>query len=240
MRTEHLKFYAILAVVSLLISSCWFMGPSVRGNGNVTEEVRNLDGFDEIEVSRGMNVYITQGSPTRVVVIADNNLHDIIETDVDGDVLKVSVSGNIRRAEEKKVMITIDNLTRVKATSGSNVYSQNRIKAEDIELSANSGSNLTMEFDAGNLWAKCSSGANIKLSGLARESELEVSSGANLRGEDLKSDRCKMRASAGGNVYASVVNQLEANASSGGNITYYGKPNSTDINSSSGGNIHHR
>jgi hypothetical protein len=164
----------------------------------------------------------------------------VIETDVDGDVLKVYVSANIREAEEKKVMITVDELTRVKSTSGSNIYSQNRIKAEDIELSANAGANITMEFDAEHLKAACSSGANIILSGIAKESELKSTSGANLKGEALKSDRCKMRASAGGNVYATVVEQLDAEASSGGNVTYYGDPRATDINSSSGGNIHHR
>ncbi|HET6559693.1 MAG TPA: head GIN domain-containing protein [Prolixibacteraceae bacterium] len=240
MKTEQIKIYATLALISILLSSCWLIGPTIRGNGNVTEETRNLDGFDEIEVSLGMNVYITQGSPTNVKVIADNNLHDVIETDVDGDVLKVYVSANIREAREMKVMVTVEDITRVNVTSGGNVYSQNQIKAENMELKATLGSNMTMDLDAENLHAACSTGANIKLSGVARESELEGSSGANLKAEDLKSERCRMRASGGGNVYASVIKELEAKASGGGNIVYYGEPATADISSSGGGNINHR
>lgn len=240
MKTQQLKIYVILAFVSMLLTSCWLIGPSIRGNGNVTEEIRNLEDFDEIEVSLGMNVYLTQGSPTSVKVVADNNLHEVIETDVDGDVLKVYVSANIREAREKKVMITVEDLTRVNVTSGGNVYSQNQIKAENMELKATLGSNITMDLNAENLHVACSTGATINLSGEARESELEGNSGANLKAEALKSERCKMRASGGGNVYASVGKELEAKASSGGNIVYYGEPATADISSSGGGNINHR
>lgn len=181
MKTKQIQLYGIFAIIMLLLSSCWFIGPSIKGNGNVTEEIRQVKEFDQIEVSRGMNVYITQGSPTKVVVIADNNLHEIIETKVEGGILKVYVNENIRWAEEKKVMVTVEKLSIVKATSGSNVYSQNQIMAENMELSAGSGANLHMEVSAKYLKADCSSGSNIHLSGLAKEAELEGSSGANLK-----------------------------------------------------------
>jgi hypothetical protein len=240
MKTKQIQLYGTLALIMLLLSSCWFMGPSVKGNGNVTEEIRQVNKFDQIEVSRGMNVYITQGSPAKVVVIADNNLHEVIETEVEGGVLKVFVNENIRWAKEKKVMVTVEKLTRVEATSGSNTYSQSQIMSENLELKATSGANLFMEVNARYLKADCSSGANVNLSGLAKEAELEGSSGANLKGQELKADNCKMRASSGGNVFATVGERLEAKASSGGNIVYYGEPTSTEIDASSGGNVHRK
>ncbi len=238
MKSKHFQLIGILAILSILFSSCWFLGPSVKGNGNVTEKVRQVDEFDEIKVSRGMNVYITQGSPAKVVVIADSNLHDVIRTKVSGDVLEIYVDENIRWAKEKKVMVTVEKLAGVETTSGSNVWSQGQIMTENLELKASSGANQTMEVDAKFLSADCSSGANIKLSGLAKEADLETSSGANLKGQDLKADRCKMRASSGGNVSSTVVENLDATASSGGSIVYWGEPTSTDIQQSSGGNIH--
>ena len=185
-----------------------------------------------------MNVYVTQGSPAKVVVIADNNLHEIIETRVKGNVLEIYTKENIRWAEEKKVMVTVEHLSGLETSSGSNAWSKNQIKSENLEMKASSGANLTMDVDAGTLKTDCSSGANVRLSGLAKEAELEASSGANLKGEDLKADNCKMRASSGGNVSATVNGRLEAKASSGGNIVYFGQPAETEVNTSSGGNIH--
>lgn len=240
MKRNQLQLIGVFAVLSILLSSCWFLGPSVKGNGNVTEEIRQVDHFDRIKVSRGMNVYITQGSPAKVVVIADNNLHEVIETEVEGGVLKVTISEKIRWAKEKKLMVTAEELSGVETTSGANVWSQNQILSENLELKASSGANLTMEINAKFLSADCSSGANIILSGVAKEAELETSSGANLKGEELKAYQCKMRASSGGNVSSTVVEKLDASASSGGNIVYFGEPTSTDINTSSGGNIHRK
>ena len=238
-RNQFLQI-GIFAFLSIIFSSCWFLGPSVKGNGNVTEEVRQVRDFDQIKVSRGMNAYITQGSPAKVVVIADNNLHETIETKVENGVLKIFVNENIRWAKEKKVIVTVEKLTGVETSSGSNAWSQSSIMSENLELKATAGSNLTMEINAKYLSAQCSSGANIKLSGLAKEAKLKTSSGANLKAEDLKAEQCEMRASSGGNVSSSVTGKLDADASSGGNIVYYGEPTSIEINTSSGGNIHRR
>jgi len=240
MKRKQFQFVGIIVVISILLSSCMFIGPSVKGNGNVKEEVRQVGEFDHVKVSRGMNVYITQGSPAKVVVIADSNLHELIETKVEGGVLKITTKENIRWAEEKKVMVTVEKLTGVGANSGGNVWSQSQIKADDLELDANSGANLTMDVDAVTLSADCSSGANIKLSGLAKEADLGTSSGANLKGEKLIVNQCKMSASSGGNVSSTVTGKLDAHASSGGNIAYYGEPTSTNVNSSSGGGIHRK
>jgi len=238
MKTKQFQLIGIFVFLTFVLSSCWFMGPSVKGNGNVTEEVRQVAEFDQIHVSRGMNVYVMQGSPEKVVVIADNNLHEVIETKVEGGILKIFVNENVRWAKEKKVMVTVEKLTEVQTSSGSNVWSQNQIMSENLELKASSGANLTMDINAKYLKADCSSGANIKLSGLAKDAELETSSGSNLKGEELKADNCKMGASSGGNVSSTVNGKLEAHASSGGNVVYYGEPTETDVNTSSGGNIH--
>lgn len=238
MKTKQIQLIGIFAFLSIILSSCWFMGPSVKGNGNVTEEVRQVGEFDQIHVSRGMNVYVTQGSPAKVIVIADNNLHEVIETKVEGGILKVYVNENIRWAKEKKVMVTVEKLTGLETSSGSNAWSQNQIMSENLEMKATSGANITMDVNTKYLKAECSSGANIKISGLAKEAELETSSGANLKGEELKAENCKMKASSGGNVSSIVNGRLEAHASSGGNVVYFGEPTETDVNTSSGGNIH--
>lgn len=240
MKQKQIQFIGIFAVLSILFSSCWFLGPSIRGNGNVKKQVRQVGEFDQIKVNRGMNVYITQGSPAKVVVIADSNLLDVIETEVRGGVLEITSKENIRWAKEKKMMVTVEKLSGVEASSGANAWSQSQIISENLKLHASSGANLTMDVNAKSLNAECSSGANIKLSGLAKEAELDASSGANLRGEALKADDCTIGASSGGNASSTVVVKLDANASSGGNVVYYGEPTSTNVNSSSGGNIHHK
>jgi len=228
--------YLSLLLFPLLLNSC-LLGPTLKGNGHVVEEVRDVEEFDGIKASRGINVYITQGNEIKVVVRADDNLLDAIETEVNGDVLIVRSTAMIRNAESFKVFVTVPELELIQASSGSNVFSETTIRSNNLELSSSSGANLTLDLDAEDVPASASSGANIMLDGLAGDFEAKVSSGANIKASDMKSKNAELKASSGGNIWISVQKQLEAHASSGGNIHYSGELSEMNINTSSGGNV---
>lgn len=228
--------YLSLLFLPFLFNSC-LLGPTIKGNGHVVEEVRNVGGFDGIKASRGINVYITQGDETKVLVRADENLLDVIETEVNGGVLTVRSTGIVRDAESFKVFVTVPKTELIEASSGSNVYSEGEIKSDNLELSTSSGANMTLKLDVGDLSASSSSGANMSLDGIVEDMEASVSSGANIKAGDLKAKNAEMKASSGGNIWISAHKGLKASASSGGNIFYSGEPSEMDINTSSGGNV---
>jgi hypothetical protein len=236
MKNNAFRILIVLLGLSFIFSSCWFI-PGIRGNGIVKEQSRSVNDFDQIEVSRGMNVYLTQGNEVQLTVVADENLHQIIKTKVVGKVLKIYAEKNISWATEKKVLVTVEQLTDLETSSGSNVWSQNRLKVDEIEISSSSGSNITIDLDAKSIEAHCSSGSNMHLSGIATKALLKSSSGANLLCPDLMAEQCEMRASSGSRVSSGVSGKLNASASSGGNIVYYGNPAITEFSTSSGGSI---
>lgn len=226
------------AIFSIIIStSCIFMEPSVKGNGNVVEEKRNVGEFNEIKVSRGMNVYISQGEQIKVLVRADENLLELIETNIVGDALEIKANKNIKRAESKKVFVTVPNLSVIKSSSGSNVYSETEIRSKKLELSTSSGSNMKLEVDARSIDASTSSGSNMKLEGSTTNFSGKASSGSNIKAKELKTDDGEMKVSSGANIWITVKDKMEAHASSGGNVFYSGSPGSTNIEKSSGGNV---
>ncbi len=228
----YLSFFASI----ILLNSCVF-SPTIKGNGNVTEEVRDLAGFDEIKVSRGMNVYLTSGDGFKVLVRADENLLEVIETEVLGDELIVSARANIRGATAKAVYVTLPDLEKVKSTAGSNVFSEGTITANDIELSSSAGANIRFFLEANRVEANASAGANIFLDGKTKTLIAGASSGSNIKAGDLKCREAELKVSSGANLWASTSEQLMAKASSGGNIFYSGNPSSTNISKSSGGNV---
>lgn len=233
-----MKNLALLSVVvfSMFLSSC-ILSPSIKGDGNVVEEIRNTGKFDEIKVSRGMNVYISQGNQTKVVVKADGNLLDVIETETEGDVLKISSDANIRKATVKKVFVTTPNLVSVGAFAGSNVYSETTIKTNELEISASAGSNIKLSMNTEETNVSASAGSNISLDGKADNFYAKASSGSNIKAEKLTSQSAEAKTSSGANIWITSEKSLKGSSSSGGNVFYYGNPENTDINRSSGGNV---
>ncbi len=160
---QKLPILTLFMMILFAFSSCVFMGPSIKGNGKVVEQTRKIKDFSKIDVSRGMNVYISQGQVTKVVVKADENLLEAIETKTEGDVLIIRATKNIRNATSKKVYITVPNLEEIEASSGSNIYSETKLVFKDLEVSTSSGSNVTLEINSEKTEFSSSSGSNLKI-----------------------------------------------------------------------------
>jgi len=234
---QKIPILALATIILFAISSCIFMGPSIKGNGNVVDDVRKTKDFNKIEVSRGMNVYITQGETYKIVVKADENLLDAIETKIDGDVLIIRATENIRNATSKKVFVTVPNLEEIEASSGSNVYSETKLVFKDLKISGSSGSNVTLEINSETAESSASSGSNIKLKGNTKSFQGKASSGSNIKAEDLTSETCDTKASSGANIWITAKNSFSGDVSSGANIFLYGNPENKNIDKSSGGNV---
>ena len=71
-----IKISAVL-ILFVSVTSCFFDG--VKGNGNVITENRSIsDDFVRINVSSGIDVFLTENGESTLVVEADENLHDLI------------------------------------------------------------------------------------------------------------------------------------------------------------------
>lgn len=234
-----LKIFLLLGMAGFF-TSCLFMGPSVKGNGDVVEEVRHPGSFSGIKVTSGMNVYLIQGDDTRVVVVADKNLHEVIETVVVDGTLEIRALANIWNASSKKVMVYFNKVREIEATAGSNIFSGSRLVLGQLDLRASAGSNFQMELEAELINVSVSSGANILLEGQSKQITARTSSGGNLKAEDFRADISDIKASSGANAWITAMKEITAHASSGGNIFYYGTPETTNTTASSGGNVHKR
>ena len=236
MKPKVLLYFSFISLIFLSVS-CVFIGPSVSGDGNVTEETRVVEPFDEVSVSRGINVYLQQGEETKLRVVADENLLDAIETHVEGGTLKVTTSKWIRRSTSKKVYVTTPDIKGIGISAGSNVYTETVLHSKDLEIKASAGSNAKLQVDADYLDVRASSGSNVNIEGKTNSFTARVSSGANIRGEDLVTNDFEGRASSGANLWVTVNRDFDGKASSGANVFYYGNPKSVNMESSSGGNV---
>ncbi|WP_431135957.1 head GIN domain-containing protein [Psychroserpens mesophilus] len=216
----------VATVLGILLVSCNFdFNLGVKGNGNVTTTDRALnEDFNAIEVSRGLDVYLTQSDSESIRVQADENLQEIITVEVENGVLSISAEENISSAASKKIMVNFKNIDRISTSSGSDVISTTIIKANDLEIHTSSGSDVELEVDVENLICESSSGSDIKLSGTTHTFRAEASSGSDIKAAKLKAVTTKAEANSGADITVNTSKELTAHANSGGDIKYYGNP----------------
>lgn len=215
-------------IVSLLMMSCHFDGNwsfGVKGNGDVERAERDISSdFDEIEVSRGIDVYLTQADDVSVTVEADSNLHDIIMTEVENNTLYIYADENISYSKSQKVMLSFKDVKKITATSGCDVYGNSIIRADNLELNTTSGSDMELEIEVDVVECRSTSGSDLRVSGNANTLYAEATSGSDIKAGNLKTKTCEAKATSGADITVNTSDELLARASSGGDIKYYGNP----------------
>ena len=238
MKTKITKL-ALVFLIAITCTSCVvdvFNG--IKGDRNVVSENRKITTiFTEIKASTGLDIYITQEDQQNVTVEADENLQNLIITEVENGVLKIYSEKNIWNAKSKKVYISIKTLNSLKATSGSAVRSKTTIQSDEISIDASSGASVRMTVSANSLATNASSGATIKISGTANNHAAKASSGSSIKAYDLMSKNVIVKVSSGANIDLYASEKIEAKASSGGDIDYKGTPKKIIRKTSSGGSI---
>lgn len=227
-------------IILLSITSCQinFGQNKVKGNRNVIEKNRNIaSNFSKIKVSNGLDVFISEGNTTKIVVEADENLHEIIKTEIEDGTLKIYSEKNIWRAKARKVYVTTSTLNTVSASSGSDVIVEDFFTSENFKASVSSGADLTVRINAKTISGSSSSGADLKLIGKAENAKLSSSSGSDLDASDLVAKNVTANASSGSDIEANATESVTANASSGGDIDFEGNPKEINKKASSGGSV---
>ncbi len=220
-------------------TSCMFDG--VKGNGNVITKNRKISNdFVRIKVSRGLEVYITKDSDVSLSVEADENLHDLIKTEVNNGTLIISSERNIWHASSKKIHLSVKNLNEILVSSGAEVYSENTLSSNRMKISSSSGAQIQLRLHVDDLTSNSSSGAIINLSGNAVNFDVSTSSGSVVSAYELEVENCIARSSSGSDIKVFVTESFDAKATSGSGIRYKGNPRKVNKRDNSGGSVRNR
>ncbi len=233
--------YLLGILMSFSFTACQFNGDfsfGVKGNGNVVKKDRTIsDKFNTIEVGRGLDVYLTQSENVNLVVEADENLHDIIITEVEGNTLKIYAEDNISSSKAQKVFVSFTEIQEIESWGGSDVYSTRLIQTDNLKLKTTSGSDMELEVEVDVLDCKSTSGSDLRLSGTANKLYAEATSGSDIKAGDLITNICNASASSGADLAIHVKEKLYATATSGGDVKYYGDPDDITKKDGASGSI---
>lgn len=232
------KIIKLTSILFLIFSltSCMFDG--VNGDGNVVSKKRKISNdFVRINASRGLDVYITKSKNISLEVEADENLHELIETEVRNGTLYITASKNIRMASAKKIHLSADNINEIQVNSGAEVYSENTFSSDRLVLSVSSGAHAKMDLKVGDLTCESSSGAGMVLRGEANTLSASSSSGSDIAAYELRTKECTAKASSGSGIKLNVTHRFEGSASSGADIKFKGNPEKIQKNNNSGGSV---
>ena len=234
-----------------ILFSLLFIVASMAPMGAMAEDeyskTRSVSSFNGVEVSTGIQVYLTMGDSQSVRVEASDEVLKEVVTEVKGGVLHIYIKRNNflnffnwTGSKNVKVYVTAPEIRKLGASSGAYITSENSLKGNSIDLNASSGAGMKLDLVYKEIDFDCSSGSNVTLQGRSKTFRVSASSGSHINAGKLEAANCIARASSGADIKLVATDEISADSSSGGSISYSGNPSYKNINKSSGGSVSQR
>ena len=221
MKKVGVIIFAAAIVIGLVVSNLFSFGrisdkffnfsfnfKGVKGSGRTASELRNLSGFKAVDVGGVFQVEITAQKDFAVEVEADDNLLQLVRTEVQNGVLKI----------ETEQRVSTSNPIRI------------RIYAPDIDSLEVSGAAKVNVNDLKNTgFTVDSSGASkIKVAGETGKLTIDVSGATTVDAEGLRAQDATVEASGASQIDVNVSGALKADASGASKVYYFGEPSSVE------------
>jgi hypothetical protein len=204
----------------------WFIGPSVRGSGNVISETRDASGFNAINLEYPAEVLITQGKVESVKIEAEDNLLPGLKTQVKNGALEIfykkSSDQFVNPTKPVVITIVVKDLANVDFSSAGKL-TINGLKTENLDVSLNGAGNLELnDINIKKLSVDLSGAGSMSASGTAGDLGVNINGFGDFKGADLHGKTANVNISGAGGATVWVDDALDANISGAGSIDYYG------------------
>lgn len=202
---------------------------------------RNFTDFNELQVSSGIDVYLTQQGNESIEIEADEDILDKVIVEKNNNTLIIKIDRGIMNWFANhgpiKAYIGFKDLKNIQVAGGSDLYGEGALEFDKLEMGASGGSDIKLSLKANELKINSSGGSDVKLEGYASYFEGSSSGGSDIKAQDLETEVANINSSGGSDAHISVSRKLVANASGGSDIYYYGNPEDVDSNESGGGDV---
>lgn len=175
-----------------------------RGSGNVAAETRDLRDFKTVDVSGVFQVEATAQKDYAVTVEADDNLLPMIQTRVEGGVLKIDSDGRLSPKNPMKIIISAPDIEGLDASGAANIV-LNSLKNEEFRIES-------------------SGAAKVNASGVTNKLVVDVSGATKIDAAGLTATSANVESSGASQVSVNVTDTLRTDASGASKIIYSGSP----------------
>ena len=204
-----MKKIALFSLIILVGGCREIAGERVKGSGHVITENRTASGFNNVDISGAIDVYVKQDSVSSVKVEADDNILEYIQVHSDGSTLEIYTENNIRLKPTNKIKVYISNpqYKEIQVSGASTIRCENEITSADaIDIGLSGASDGRLELNAPKISVHLTGASNTSIKGKTKDFEGSASGASEIRGFDLLSENADVDASGASHIeiFASV------------------------------------
>ncbi len=222
----NILFICTLIGMSSTISCSQNWGNGEKGKGDIISKDLNLDNFTGVELAISGDVILTKGSSQKVRVEGQQNIIDLLNTDISNNTWKIGFDKNVSDYKKLTIHITIPTLTTIGVSGSGSINSTNAFEnLNNLDIFVSGSGNIKLDATAQSMKTRVSGSGNISLKGTSNSQDIKISGSGDVRAFNLKVDEASVIISGSGECELDVSKKLEVQISGSGDVTYKGSAN---------------
>lgn len=201
-------------------------------------ETRELAPFENLRISRGINVTLVEGESPKAEIHIENAPVSEVVIEQTSKELSIRMKGrNYSDEVAVNVYLYFQDLKNINILSGGGLYSQWDIELDKLRIEAGSNTEIELlELTIGELEISAAT-TEIELAGEANIFRLNATAGAEINAREFVVKEADIRANTGTEIDIWVTEKLKARLGTGSELEYKGKPKSIESSLSLGAKI---
>ncbi len=203
-----------VAIVLFLILSTLSNNESIasekkKGSGNIISQERKVEKFSAITVKGIAHVHLTQGTPQKVEVKADDNIIDDVTTKVNNEELIIDLNDDDKYDDiDVDVYVTVSTVEKLSISGVGKITTENSLKTKELDCII-------------------SGVGDIELKGEAKSQLIKITGVGNVSSFDFVTEQCDVVLTGVSNAHVHATKNLDVEITGMGNVEYKGNPEVT-------------
>lgn len=230
MKTRLMALFCMVCMISIGcnrvfggFSSWGGWGGGVKGSGVSKTEQRSVDTYTAIEVGGAFELEVVAGQNPSLEITADDNLLDLIKTEMRGSTLVISTRQSINPKTKLLIKTTTRTLESIDA-SGACEIRVSQVNNDNLRIETSGAGEVDASVNTKSLSIETTGAGNVKVSGSTQSFSIETSGAGEVRAQNLQAQVVKVDVSGAGDVEVHASAELDVRVSGAGEVTYTGNP----------------
>jgi hypothetical protein len=222
---KNLSVVVLLAAVLFIFPSC----EKVVGEGPLVTQTRTVGNFTGISSEMSGKVNFTIAPDYKVEITAQQNILDVLNTNVVNGVLHIDFKNNVRVKEHEDLLISITapyaDYFRLSGSGNMNV--QGDVAANNLKLTLSGSGDTAVQnaVIADKIDTDISGSGNISIAGgSAVNEDVDISGSGKVEMAGVDAQNAVTHTSGSGDVKLALSTNLDAHISGSGSVYYHGNP----------------
>lgn len=216
----------------------WFSVGQVQGNGNIKKQNREIGHFTGIAFSLPGNVELRMGNTESITIETDDNLLPLIETVVEGGILRIRTVKKHTGIETRhlKIVVQAKDIERL-SLGGSGSIDADALKGAKVQIDLGGSGTINVKgIEAESMSVTLGGSGNLKAGGgAARKLSLSIGGSGDVQLGQVKANDVSVSIGGSGQATVWASEALSVSIAGSGDVNYYGDPKTSKSVVGSGG-----